>query len=201
MNIIQTLPDTILMVSKRTVSKILKRANAKCSLCGWCESTCDIHHILPKSKGGSDKMDNLICVCPNCHRSLHEHKSLFKTVDELKQLSLEKTLPNWKDFYKPEASAISRVCNNNGIKYLPNSCRICGNPTLSHINFCSEECLFKHRQKLSITKEELEKIVLEKPFTQIGKMFGVSDNTIRDRCKKYGIEIPKIPKGYWLKKK
>lgn len=37
-------------------------------------------------------------------------------------------------------------------------------------------------------------------MTEIGKMFGVSDNAIRKRCKKFGIVIPKLPVGYWLRK-
>ena len=52
---------------KRTITKILRRANIKCSICGWNESTCDIHHIIHKKDGGSDNMDNLIVVCPNCY--------------------------------------------------------------------------------------------------------------------------------------
>lgn len=57
----------------------------------------------------------------------------------------------------------------------------------------------KVKLKFTVTKEELEKLIKEKPFTQIGKMFNVTDNTIRKRCKKLNIEIPKYPKGYWLK--
>ena len=37
---------SILEFSKRTAVKILKRMGAKCSICGWDESTCDIHHII-----------------------------------------------------------------------------------------------------------------------------------------------------------
>jgi hypothetical protein len=41
------------------------------------------------------------------------------------------------------------------------------------------------KNKFEISKEELEKLIKEKPFTQIGKMFGVTDNAIRKKCKKY----------------
>lgn len=54
--------------------------------------------------------------------------------------------------------------------------------------------------KIEISKEELEKLVKEKPFTQIGKMFGVSDNAIRKRCKSLEVTIPKFKIGHWLKK-
>lgn len=35
--------------------------------------------------------------------------------------------------------------------------------------------------------DELKELIRNKPFTQIGKDYGVSDNTIRKRCKQYGL--------------
>lgn len=37
-------------LSKRTIAKLLKRAKTKCAICEWNESTCDIHHIIPKKR-------------------------------------------------------------------------------------------------------------------------------------------------------
>jgi predicted restriction endonuclease len=31
----------------------------------------DSHHIIPKSKGGSDRAFNRIRLCPNCHRKIY----------------------------------------------------------------------------------------------------------------------------------
>lgn len=47
-------------------------------------------------------------------------------------------------------------------------------------------------------KEELEKLVWEKPTVQIAQDFGVSDKAVEKWCKTYGIEKP--PRGYWVKK-
>lgn len=52
--------------------------------------------------------------------------------------------------------------------------------------------------KFEVTNEELAVLVREKPMTEIGKMFGVSDNAIRKRCKKLGIEL-KPMRGHWRK--
>lgn len=44
---------------------------AKCSSCRkthWIHR----HHIIPRSKGGSDDPSNLIDVCSNCHEDIHE---------------------------------------------------------------------------------------------------------------------------------
>jgi 5-methylcytosine-specific restriction endonuclease McrA len=35
------------------------------------EPYLETHHIIPLSKGGSDSIDNLIALCPNCHRQRH----------------------------------------------------------------------------------------------------------------------------------
>lgn len=66
-----TPPESILGISKRTTHKILKRAGVACSICHWSEASCDLHHIEAKAKGGSDLNDNLVVVCPNCHRVIH----------------------------------------------------------------------------------------------------------------------------------
>lgn len=68
------IPKNIMDVSSRTVSKILSRLNVGCSNCGWNESSCDLHHIIPKSKNGSNSHDNLTLLCPNCHRLAHTEK-------------------------------------------------------------------------------------------------------------------------------
>lgn len=90
-------PQSILDFSKRTIKKILKRANCKCKICGYDRATCDIHHIVAKSKGGPDSTDNLIIVCPNCHREIHDLKQW--KVEDLREMSIANTFPNWKDYY------------------------------------------------------------------------------------------------------
>lgn len=46
-------------------------------------------------------------------------------------------------------------------------------------------------KKFEVSKEELEKLVSQYPMTTIGKMFGVSDNAIRKRCKKLDVDFKK----------
>lgn len=86
-------------LSKRTVSKILNRANKGCSICGWNESTCDIHHIIERKNGGTNDNNNLIIVCPNCHRVIHTTNKYSK--DFLQQHSIEQEFNNWKEYYHP----------------------------------------------------------------------------------------------------
>jgi hypothetical protein len=53
------------------------------------------------------------------------------------------------------------------------------------------------RKVIRPSKEELEKLVWEKPTVQIGKDLGVSDKAVEKWCRAYGIDKPS--RGYWAK--
>lgn len=42
-----------------------------CMACGWAAAPCDCHHILPRSEGGPNSVENAVVLCPNCHRLAH----------------------------------------------------------------------------------------------------------------------------------
>ena len=52
---------------------ILRRDKFKCVECGEpCNrGEADIHHLLPRSAGGSDEPSNLITLCDGCHAARH----------------------------------------------------------------------------------------------------------------------------------
>ena len=58
-------------------------------------------------------------------------------------------------------------------------------------NKCSSILSGKSQRKFEISKEELSSLVKQYPMTTIGKMFNVSDNAIRKRCKTLGIDFNK----------
>ena len=58
----------------------LEQANGKCGDCqkpapfnkaGTDEPYLEVHHCRQLAKGGSDTKDNVIALCPNCHRKRH----------------------------------------------------------------------------------------------------------------------------------
>ena len=51
----------------------------------------------------------------------------------------------------------------------------------------------KHIQ-FEVSKCELENLIKEYPLTEIGKMFGVSDNAVRKRCTVLGIDLTALKK-------
>jgi very-short-patch-repair endonuclease/transposase len=73
----------------------------------------------------------------------------------------------------------------------------------------TNDLIFKKTKKLKkerklkfyVSKEELEVLINSNPVEKVANIFNVSSGTIRKRCKKLGIPIPKFPGGYWLKGK
>lgn len=89
------IPDSILELSSRTVSKIIERLNIGCSICGWNEAICDIHHIIFTKNGGDNKHTNLTYICPNCHRLAHAGK-----INSDQLINLQDYIGDrWKDVY------------------------------------------------------------------------------------------------------
>lgn len=50
--------------------RIYKRDGWACALCGSNDGM-QIHHVVPRGKGGSDLDENLICLCRFCHALAH----------------------------------------------------------------------------------------------------------------------------------
>jgi 5-methylcytosine-specific restriction endonuclease McrA len=51
--------------------RIAKRDGNKCKICGF-SAALEVHHITPKSEGGTHKQENLITLCPNHHAMVHK---------------------------------------------------------------------------------------------------------------------------------
>lgn len=49
---------------------ILERDSYRCQSCGL-RKELDVHHIIPRGRGGSDNPDNLITLCRRCHHNIH----------------------------------------------------------------------------------------------------------------------------------
>ncbi len=66
-----------------TLQYLWLRQQGKCLNCGTVlteETGWHIHHILPRAKGGCDKLSNLQMVHPNCHRQIHANVTLIPGV-------------------------------------------------------------------------------------------------------------------------
>lgn len=59
-----TLPYKRVVLTRKN---ILRRDEYKCSYCGRGDLPLTIDHVVPKSKGGIDSWDNLVCACTFCN--------------------------------------------------------------------------------------------------------------------------------------
>lgn len=89
--------------------------------------------------------------------------------------------------------------NDKALLLLNPVCVDCGTPVYKDNKFgLCPACASKKRRKVARPeRDELARLVWEKPSTLLAKDFGVSDRTIGKWCKTYGIEKP--PRGYWMK--
>ena len=58
------------------------RDGYKCQCCGKKNCRLEVHHLLPKSRGGSDKLANLITLCSDCHHLAHSSEERLLAFQE-----------------------------------------------------------------------------------------------------------------------
>lgn len=156
---------------QKTVKKKYKEGNYteyKCSICGqepfWNgkELTLILDHI--NGINNDDRLENLRWVCPNCNYQLDTTNG--KNIKRLRKMGL---LGQVKKYY----------------------CKDCGKEVSHSATERCAECAVKARiipiEQLPVTRKELKNLIRTKPFTQIGKQFGVSDNAIRKWCEKFNL--------------
>lgn len=56
---------------------VLNRDDYSCQLCGVKDTRLEVHHIRFRSQGGSDRMDNLVTLCSDCHGKVHSGELTF----------------------------------------------------------------------------------------------------------------------------
>ena len=77
-----------------------------------------------------------------------------------------------------------------------NYCADCGKEIAIGSTWCPQ-CAPKHNRVYKVdkdkrpSKDELLNLIQTKPFTEIGRMYGVSDNAIRKWCKNLGLPSTK----------
>lgn len=81
---------------------VLKRDAFSCQRCGVAynarsSSKLEVHHVIPKARGGNDFSTNLITLCVTCHDSetWFEHVRAYKSGDEPNDIS-------WDWFIQPD---------------------------------------------------------------------------------------------------
>lgn len=166
-----------------------------------------------------EEVKKCILLCRNCHGEYHYNMWSLDEIELIKfdnDIYLQHIESTYKicicgNKWRPN-SAHRKYCSNQclSLKRIPKikfidskrlkECEYCHGdfPYKVGKDFCSHTCYDLYKRKVVWpSKEELEKLVWEKPTTYIAKSLGVSDSAIVKWCKVYKIKKP--PRGYWSK--
>ena len=171
----------------RLKERIVYVMGDKCQCCGYnrLNSALELHHLDPKEKdftlgtntniswmSARQEIQKCILVCANCHREIHAN-----FIDSTNLTS---------SFYEERAIEIDRLIDDIKHKRV-NYCKNCGVEIDRDASLCVK-CFAKQRRVVERpSREELKDLIRTKPFTQIAKIYGVSDNSIRKWCKSEGL--------------
>jgi hypothetical protein len=99
---------------KSLKASVLKLAKGKCECCQspapfltpLGKPYLEVHHVIPVSSGGWNGKDNLVAICPNCHREIHHGKhgdilseSLYDKVLRLSRCKSKEEKTNHADLF------------------------------------------------------------------------------------------------------
>ena len=66
---------------RKLAKAVLERDANTCQHCG-CWTNSPPHHIIYRSQMGSDILENLVTLCWNCHRGVHDGKIKLSVLEE-----------------------------------------------------------------------------------------------------------------------
>ena len=173
---------------RRRKENLLKVAGDKCNICNYSKaiSALEFHHIDPTKKEYSIaskgtchniqqdllEVQKCILVCANCHREIHE--GLYSN-----EFLLEKQI--YDEDYAKTLTTLKKDITIN--------CSKCGaqiaRDTLTGL--CGKCARLASRKCEHPTREELKELLQKYSFTELGRMYGVSDNSVRKWCIKYNL--------------
>ncbi|WP_420804761.1 HNH endonuclease [Aurantimonas manganoxydans] len=70
---------------------VLRRAGGICEACDFPApfktalggDFLEVHHLKPLAEGGSDRAQNAVALCPNCHRAMHHASDAGQRTERL----------------------------------------------------------------------------------------------------------------------
>lgn len=194
----------------RLLDEGLKRHQCeKCDRTEWNGRPIPIQLHHEDGNSANNQLDNLKILCPNCHAQTGNYcaknrkdKTLIPPMvpdNELAKYIPLSTNPAQVlrvvglSLAQANYDRINRLTLERHLSFKPRSPnkRVKGDPYW-RIKPKPEQRKFSRPGR-----DELERMVWEKPTAQIAKQIGCSDNAITKWCQQYGINKP--PRGYWAK--
>ncbi|MFW6246982.1 MAG: hypothetical protein ACOC22_02275 [bacterium] len=176
---------------------VKKHQCEKCKLTNWLNVPIplELNHI--NGVNNDNRIENIELLCPNCHALTPNYRgknklSALSEKREVEFLKFRETLTDNADG-NPEPSPKLRegaeTIQGKSKSKTMKSCVICNNPvTKNDRKYCSVKC-YRESTTNNIPKvpELLCSFEKYKSFKQVGKFYGVSDNSVRKWCINYGI--------------
>ena len=86
-----TATSVVFLRDPRVKAYVLHRAKGRCEACSKSApfktalgiDFLEVHHMKPLAQGGSDRVQNAVALCPNCHRAVHNAIDAKQRVDQL----------------------------------------------------------------------------------------------------------------------
>jgi predicted RNase H-like nuclease (RuvC/YqgF family) len=66
------------IIPKKIRIEVLERDEYRCRDCRCKSSVYNLHHIIPRSEGGEETVDNLITLCEHCHIERHKGEDITR---------------------------------------------------------------------------------------------------------------------------
>lgn len=176
--------------------ELIEIGGGKCRICGYdkCHAALEFHHCHPENKlyglscGNchsllSDLLEIQKCIllCSNCHREV-----------EYNNIQLEPYIDKENTEQVLDRNGYIAVWDKDKIVNIKkgNFCEQCGKKITQGANLCND-CYKKSLRIGRPSREELKSLIRSIPFTQIGKKFNVSDNSVRKWCIRYNLPSKK----------
>lgn len=130
-------------------------------------------------------------------------KNNNKSWNNAEDYLLEKYFSESTHYLQSKESYLNRQGLFDPEMYEKYYCKQCGKEVSEKGNLCPECSAFNSRKAVRPTKEELKELIRVKSFIEIGRIFGVTDNSVRKWCDNYSLprrvqDIQKINDEDWL---
>jgi hypothetical protein len=161
----------------------------KCEICGLGSEyngkklTLQLDHI--DGTNNNNVIENLRFLCPNCHSQTETYTGKQHRIMRICECGTD----IWGVYDRCET-----CYKDSGIRENINKTNVCkcGKIICSDRQYCVK-CAGINTRVFHSTKEELDDMINNQKlsYIEIGKRFNVSDNAIKKRCRKLGIDLPK----------
>lgn len=138
-------------INRATRLAVFEKCDFKCTICDISDpNVLDVHHKIPRYKGGSDEVENLELLCANCHRKEHlgevsVAENRFKTFENT-QSKVNKSKVNKKEILYAFDSDSFKQCFDEWVEFRKEKRKSLTPSTIAKQN----EFLLKYSENIAI---------------------------------------------------